>query len=922
MAYSTQQVVSDGTLANLALSVVYFDRSEITVSFDGVDVPSTSGLWAWVGLADKIIHFTPNVPNGTAVLIRRKTDVSDSRHVFSTGAQFLEQTLDENFTQILRVAQEVQEGTTIKEVFTDVDMHNNQLVNLGAPTLPGHAVNLATFDAGMVAVLAAQQSATASAASASTSATAANTSKVNAGQSADSATASAAAAQTSATNAGATQSAINDRYYGARTTDPTTRPSGAAIQVGDEYFYTGSGPHLLKRWDGTWQASDINTANFAAPGGSSLSGHQPTGAGLGATTVQAELWRHEQTLGSVVAAAYFGIVPGIGVDNTAGFAALANYFRNLTNNVRLIVLFPPGLFFTDSFEIPAPTAANVNGSFDLRGAGSDETCILPRTTSATSSVFGSVTCSFTRGFKLSGMTIQGNSANPLQDGIAFYANTTPGESHGGLTDGAFEDFNIWGFTGRQSWMRGGGQDDQHPIQFISFKGVAIDRLAGNHFPCLEVMGQFGQIQMFAQFNGRDPNNNGGPNVILSTDYRHQQLFPLSYDTADHYLTNTNTGFLTQATCMYPAMSPLRFVGASLPTTSPQVALGTTYYMSKYGLTGVGAVDTKFRLHTSRANAAAGTPITCSNQGTPANYSLVGLWADSIASNTFTTNEPHRLIIGDMLTVVGVNLPTGLALTTNYYVIRVSHYSFKLASSYANAHAGVALAVSGGTLANFGFLPNGGAQAGLRSPYSVVAMPLTLQAAETGIYLQTCNDAVLNIHSESLKRVVESVGANSCNTLIGGYYGFNSATDGGAGALGCFSGGGTSRTKVTGAPHTNGGSVDTYYYAYNSATVHVDPESFSQRISYAATITPLAVSCHSDVGTLTGNMTVNAPAVIPPNGSDITFDFTSDGSARTITWGSVYKNASLTGASAANQRAKVAFKSDGTNLVQITSTGWY
>ena len=65
--------------------------------------------------------------------------------------------------------------------------------------------------------------------------------------------------------------AINDRHYGPSASDPPTRPSGAPRQTGDEYFNTTS--NLLKRFNGAnWQASDINTANLAAPSGVTLLG--------------------------------------------------------------------------------------------------------------------------------------------------------------------------------------------------------------------------------------------------------------------------------------------------------------------------------------------------------------------------------------------------------------------------------------------------------------------------------------------------------------------------------------------------------------------------------------------------------------------------------------------------------------------------
>lgn len=60
--------------------------------------------------------------------------------------------------------------------------------------------------------------------------------------------------------------------YGALASDPATDPLGNQPTVGDEYFNTTS--NLLKRFNGaTWQASDINTANLAAPSGSSLVGY-------------------------------------------------------------------------------------------------------------------------------------------------------------------------------------------------------------------------------------------------------------------------------------------------------------------------------------------------------------------------------------------------------------------------------------------------------------------------------------------------------------------------------------------------------------------------------------------------------------------------------------------------------------------------
>ena len=102
-------------------------------------------------------------------------------------------------------------------------------------------------------------------------------------------------------------------------------------------------------------------------------------------------------------------------------------------------------------------------------------------------------------------------------------------------------------------------------------------------------------------------------------------------------------------------------------------------------------------------------------------------------------------------------------------------------------------------------------------------------------------------------------------------------------------------------------------------------SYTQSIAYAASITPghnagnVAV-----IGTLTGNLTVNTmtSSGLYVAGMKFRFLFTSDASARTITWNATWKGATLTTASAANQKAAVEFTYDGASWVQTMSTGWY
>ena len=162
MAFSTQRATSDGTLSLLDISIEYFDRSEIAVLYDGV--LQTSG-WSWIGTTDKKVSFSPPVPNGVEVMLVRTTDLESVRHVFTLGAAFTTQSLDEDLKQILHIAQEARENATIEEMFHNLNMHGFRLVNVGPGIADTDAANMAQMN---VAVTVAQAAAADAAASAAT----------------------------------------------------------------------------------------------------------------------------------------------------------------------------------------------------------------------------------------------------------------------------------------------------------------------------------------------------------------------------------------------------------------------------------------------------------------------------------------------------------------------------------------------------------------------------------------------------------------------------------------------------------------------------------------------------------------------------------------------------------------------------------
>lgn len=142
MALSNMTVVSDGNLEFVSISFNYLDRSEISVYFNSVP----NSTWAWVGDTNQI-KFTPKVPNGVTVLIARATDASDLRHIFSEGAAFTAKTLDEDLRQVLHIVQEAKETNLSGDFYSDIDMHGNQITNLGTATLDNQAVSLGQYRA-------------------------------------------------------------------------------------------------------------------------------------------------------------------------------------------------------------------------------------------------------------------------------------------------------------------------------------------------------------------------------------------------------------------------------------------------------------------------------------------------------------------------------------------------------------------------------------------------------------------------------------------------------------------------------------------------------------------------------------------------------------------------------------------------------
>ena len=284
MAIVQNTYTGNGSTTIYSLSFSYLDEADVKVTLNGVATTS------FVFVNASTIQFLSAPANGVAIIIYRETNNDASEATFFAGSAIKAADLNNNFTQLLYVAQEVFARTlsTLGGTLSGIlNMGGYRITNLGTPSAGTDAStknyvdsNVGAVSASAVAAAASAASASASAASATSSASSASTSASNASTSASNAASSAAAslasqsaaagsassastsasnaatsasnAATSATNASnsATSAAssaasalaafdsFDDRYLGAKASDPSVDNDGDPLTAGDLYWNT------------------------------------------------------------------------------------------------------------------------------------------------------------------------------------------------------------------------------------------------------------------------------------------------------------------------------------------------------------------------------------------------------------------------------------------------------------------------------------------------------------------------------------------------------------------------------------------------------------------------------------------------------------------------------------------------------------
>lgn len=144
--YSSQTLVSDGTVQRVDLSIEFLVREDIRVFVDDALLPANGYSWTWVSAT--AITLNQPVHNRGVINIRRVTAYDTIKHIFEVGgAVFKDRNVDENFRQVLYWCQDFIEGKSFTDVWNDLNMHGYRILNLGAAVDPHDAVPLGQYQA-------------------------------------------------------------------------------------------------------------------------------------------------------------------------------------------------------------------------------------------------------------------------------------------------------------------------------------------------------------------------------------------------------------------------------------------------------------------------------------------------------------------------------------------------------------------------------------------------------------------------------------------------------------------------------------------------------------------------------------------------------------------------------------------------------
>lgn len=291
--------LGDDVTTDFAVPFSYTSQNEVVVTRQG-------GPVSYTFINPALIQIDAPLATGDALKIERDTSLASKKVVFANGSPATAGMLNTAFDQLLQGLQEASDTAGSQLAVTDTgdwDALGRKITNVTDPTLAQDVATKNYVDTGVSSgVVQAQASASAAADSASTastkaseasasasnassSASAASTSASTATTKANEASTSASTASTAATTATSAKAAaeaardatltafdnFDDRYLGAKASDPTLDNDGAALVAGALYFDTTT--EAMKVYTGSaWVAAYVSGTGFVAKAGDTMTG--------------------------------------------------------------------------------------------------------------------------------------------------------------------------------------------------------------------------------------------------------------------------------------------------------------------------------------------------------------------------------------------------------------------------------------------------------------------------------------------------------------------------------------------------------------------------------------------------------------------------------------------------------------------------
>jgi hypothetical protein len=222
MAFSYVTYTGNGATTNFAVPFSFISRDNVAVTVDGVAVS-----FSW--LSDGMIQCAVAPANGTLVEVRRVTQKSAPLVDFEDASTLTESDLDLFSLQMLYIAQEAYDaldGAMALDDDGNYDAVNRRIVRVTNPTSAQDAATKSYVD-GQISTGAANAAAAAAAQS---------------------------LAEGAKTAAEAVYDSFDDRYLGAKTSNPTTDNDGGPLVAGALYFNTPASQ--MRVWTGSaWQVA-------------------------------------------------------------------------------------------------------------------------------------------------------------------------------------------------------------------------------------------------------------------------------------------------------------------------------------------------------------------------------------------------------------------------------------------------------------------------------------------------------------------------------------------------------------------------------------------------------------------------------------------------------------------------------------------